>query len=392
MIWIPIVFLEIEEIDLRRRVLEYVNSVLEEMVRTEIELMRDEKIVFPDEIPFIIKSMFPAVMVREDSALCEKRLYELYDLIRSPVVRFEVKAVYRLALFRCIEDYLERAYENENIDELPLPVLDERTQNQLLKKYGQDMLDSITMVSNYPEIVFDDLDFLPESVNLYAALSMDNPTFFQMSMSYQELDEYVDLMEQDLRDRYLQFRKANQESLCTFEQALQQNIYKALISIQNNKLYYGKTEDEINDGIRDILSIIYDVKDQSRRGESAYGDSSGEVDLLIYENGIPFAIVEALKVDGVNRQYIKEHIDKVLYAYDPVGYTNAFILLYVTAKDFNQSWEKCILLFSEYSYCFPVVHPLQNIDLPYAESKHAMITLDRNGKPVILNYYAIHLR
>lgn len=43
----------------------------------------------------------------------------------------------------------------------------------------------------------------------------------------------------------------------------------------------------------------------------------GEIDLLVYDDSIPVAIIEALKMSSVNKKYLSEHIEKVLVNYDP---------------------------------------------------------------------------
>ncbi len=69
------------------------------------------------------------------------------------------------------------------------------------------------------------------------------------------------------------------------------NIYKALLSVQENCLYRDKNEDIITDRIRDRLKMIYNVSDQSRCGFSTIGKDAGEVDLKISDNGWRLAYI-----------------------------------------------------------------------------------------------------
>ncbi len=71
----------------------------------------------------------------------------------------------------------------------------------------------------------------------------------------------------------------------------------ACVNLQANSLYYGATEEQRNDYIRDILDIAgYDVKDQTRKGLSPNGKDVGEVDILIKEKNFPTDIVRTNRV------------------------------------------------------------------------------------------------
>lgn len=48
----------------------------------------------------------------------------------------------------------------------------------------------------------------------------------------------------------------------------------------------------------------------------------------------PLAIVEALKLDSVNKTYIKNHIDKI-YGYDTWGSKYNYLLVYAYTKNFE---------------------------------------------------------
>ena len=56
-------------------------------------------------------------------------------------------------------------------------------------------------------------------------------------------------------------------------------------------------------------SGYFQVMDQTRHGISSNERDAGEVDLLLKKNVWEAAIFEGLKLDSVNSQYIKNHID-----------------------------------------------------------------------------------
>lgn len=175
------------------------------------------------------------------------------------------------------------------------------------------------------------------------------------------------------------------------ENILCTNILKALVNIQKNPIYKGKKEDEINDGIRDNLSMIYETKDQTRQGESESGKSAGEVDLLICNQGLPVAIIEALRLPSLDQENLDKHINKALEKYDPVGCPHAFIFTFATGKDFLSFWNKFYNYLQNYQFPYDILNDVEEISLPYSESRYAKVSLGRSGCPVNVHFYVIHV-
>lgn len=175
------------------------------------------------------------------------------------------------------------------------------------------------------------------------------------------------------------------------EQAISTSILKALCKLQKNKVYHGKSEDELNDGLRDSLSMIYsDTKDQTRQGISPTGKRAGEVDLQICNDGLPVAMIECLKVNSLNRNYIKDHIDKVLTCYDPVGCLYTYVVIYVTAQNFAEFWRNCFkYLDEEYEFPYEVTDKIHELNHIYTESRHAKAILIRNGREINVHFFAL---
>ena len=177
------------------------------------------------------------------------------------------------------------------------------------------------------------------------------------------------------------------------EEIINRNISKALVQLQSNKIFWGKTEDELNDGVKGYLNMIYETKDQTRQGISTNGNGVGEVDLQICENGLPIAMIEGLKVDSVNRGYIQTHIDKVLVNYDPVGCPYAYVIIYVTSKNFSEFWIRCTdFIKDEYEFPYVVKKPFHEVNHMYTESRHAKVVLERNGRETTVHFYALAMK
>lgn len=177
------------------------------------------------------------------------------------------------------------------------------------------------------------------------------------------------------------------------EEVLCNYILKALVNVQKNPIYRGKLEDEINDGIRDNLSMIYPILDQTRQGESESGLSAGEIDLLILDSqGLPYALIEALRLPALDKENLSKHIDKALYKYDPIGCPYSFIFTYVKTEDFQAFWDKFIKYLCDYQFAYEIEKPLIEVIHGFAESRHARVILNRNGILVSVHFYAIHIR
>lgn len=175
------------------------------------------------------------------------------------------------------------------------------------------------------------------------------------------------------------------------DNTISSNVMKALLNIQKDSLYKHASENTINDGIRNQLSMIYDVKDQTRCGYSANGMDAGEIDIMLCSNGNPIAFIEGLKLNCLNNDYLDKHITKAVLNYNPIGCPLIYILIYVTAKDFNGFWKKTMNHISNFVFPYKNISKLSETPTAYTESRHANVVLNRNGKNVSIHIYAISM-
>lgn len=176
------------------------------------------------------------------------------------------------------------------------------------------------------------------------------------------------------------------------EDTISKYVMKALLNVQKDKLYEGEKENSINDGIRNQLSIVYEVKNQTRQGASESGKDAGEVDIMLCDNGNPVAIMEGLKLASFESGKLDIHINKVLTNYDPNGCPLVYILIYATVKHFDDFWDKIMKHMDNYSFPYEAVEGIQDIATAYTESRHAKAVLNRNGKRVSIHLYAVAMR
>lgn len=126
------------------------------------------------------------------------------------------------------------------------------------------------------------------------------------------------------------------------EDGLNHYLLRALTNIQARHLLWNSEENDLNDAFRDSLDLLYSVNDQTRRGISQSGTGAGEIDLLIRREGLPFAIIEALRLRSLEREYLNTHINKALTNYDQAGCPHASIVVYAQVNDFANFWNKLL--------------------------------------------------
>lgn len=131
--------------------------------------------------------------------------------------------------------------------------------------------------------------------------------------------------------------------------------------------------------------------DQTRHGISSNGRDAGEVDLLLKKNDREAAIFEGLKLDSVNSQYIKNHIDKAIVNYNALG-TPTFIVAYAGTVNFEGFWNRYFEFLAAYSYPLNVKRMLVQIVSTSAAIRSANMILSRDGFDFPVYFMAVNLR
>lgn len=175
------------------------------------------------------------------------------------------------------------------------------------------------------------------------------------------------------------------------EEGLCQSILKALIYVQKTPMYRGKTENELNDAIRNNLSMIYTVYDQTRQGKSTSGKDAGEIDILINKDALPFAIIEALYLSSLESNNLNTHINKVLTKYDPIGCPFVFILIYFNGVNFSSFLDKLYTYLQEYNFPYEIIQKITKEPTSQSEFCHFKTILNRNNHDISVHFYVSNL-
>lgn len=197
---------------------------------------------------------------------------------------------------------------------------------------------------------------------------------------------FVIMMKNSFKTLSLEFIKDGSQ------EAFIKNLVRACLNLQARKLYSNSSEDERNDYIGDILGAIgYIVKDQTRRGSSLAGKDSGEIDIFISRDGLPFTVIEAMNLDSVDTSYINKHLDK-LFSYDTSGNKFNVCLSYVKVTDFASFWRKYSVYVSNYSYPSPILSSDKSIDDEYGYSELKIMKTNHSRSGRTVNLYHICVR
>lgn len=378
--------------DLERNVTKYVNKNVECIIRVLLDLLEDNNDFTPEDF-------LPYNNLRINNAVWNEMVYDLYDIIRSDVIREYVKPKYEFLLYVILQwwddctDDPNDLLENKLDDNLAAKIKETYTSED----GGNYILNAITDFEEYYYILFADHDFLPDSLERLIIIYIRNPKRFTMLFPDVDLNEYQDLMPKDLREQFEELNRNPSEPIKTIkkevcEATLLQDLIFCCEKLQANLTYKDSPENHRNDYIRDLLDTMGYLgnRDQTRLGTSSGGKEAGEVDILVRKDNRPFSIIEALNLSSVNESYISLHIDKI-YRYDTLGYICNFIVSYVKATDFLAFWNRYVRFVQSYSYPFELVR----FEIPkynqYSELRLAVTELMRNNMVTKLYHIVVHI-
>ncbi|WP_236377685.1 hypothetical protein [Dickeya zeae] len=161
----------------------------------------------------------------------------------------------------------------------------------------------------------------------------------------------------------------------------------------------GNTEDDLNDLLREyLLAKEYEIKDQTREGISASGKSAGELDIIVEHNRSLFAILEAMKLNQIDRDYITKHYKKMLINYNPLDIKRLFLITYYDGKKFDDWWNVYTEFVDsiEYRSLNPEAENTNFIKLERQETKFGNVKKlhqhgQANGEQFTIIHYAVKL-
>lgn len=192
-------------------------------------------------------------------------------------------------------------------------LLKKKYYNEYVKKVNQDNIKQIDVNAFYKKAIKEFEDFIQNSIT-------SNQSFCIESLLVKK------------------------EEVFNYDELLNDLIFIALNETKNRNAISRESEDETNDRFRNALQYKhYNVRDQSRGGESSSGINAGERDLVICNSkGIDESVIEAFILTSLDTTVINKHYEKLVKRYDTVGNSINFILVYSKTKKFDDLWQKYI--------------------------------------------------
>ena len=287
--------------DLGLRITKYVNSNLRDIVRSLLDILELDQ-------EFDLDGFFPRDYLMRKPQECRNSVYELYEIICSTNIRDFIKPKYEYLLYSIL-DWWEKCADNE--DDLIINPVDDSLIKDLDNDDGQENLKWIQDFQKYYNICFQNHDFLPEQLNDMVLLYLNNPKLLEMAFQI-NLDDYLDLMECDLRDRYLEKRYEKNSDFCS---SLSEKIVMELISVikrfQKRIVHFEKRDEveitaDIQDAVTGPLNSKYNVL-IAREFTIGANKKLGETDLYIYaeKDGYvtDYAVLENKYIENFTKQY-----------------------------------------------------------------------------------------
>ena len=288
--------------DLGLRITKYVNSNLRDIVRSLLDILELDQ-------EFDLDGFFPRDYLMRKPQECRNSVYELYEIICSTNIRDFIKPKYEYLLYSIL-DWWEKCADNE--DDLIINPVDDSLIKDLDNDDEQENLKWIQDFQKYYNICFQNHDFLPEQLNDMVLLYLNNPKLLEMAFQI-NLDDYLDLMECDLRDRYLEKRYEKNSDFCS---SLSEKIVMELISVikrfQKRIVHFEKRDEveitaDIQDAVTGPLNSKYNVLIAREFTIGRANKKLGETDLYIYaeKDGYvtDYAVLENKYIENFTKQY-----------------------------------------------------------------------------------------
>ncbi len=323
----------------RRALLQFVHSNIKVMLEVFIDHVRDGE---ADDLEDDMMIVLPRDYVkRKGTTEALNRISELYEIVTSSVVRDQINPVYQHVLYHVMQWWCDIVESDD--DSVPIR-LSAELKEILFEPHIVPDLDVTDEFDVLEAQCFADLDFLEDGLSRMVLSYLRCPALFYRQYVDVELDDYLDLMPADLRERY-ERRQAelmvNKERIAAPARLLDKELVHACMLLQGDKTYWSAGEDQRTAHIARMLSVAgFHASDQATWGKSASGKSAGSVDILVcHPGGRPLSVIEAFNLDALTKAIIDEHLVR-LFGYDANGLADNYVLIYSEAKDFPGLWNK----------------------------------------------------
>jgi len=288
----------------------YVNKNLEIIIRVLLDMLNDDG-------GFDLEGFLPRSYLDRKPKESRELVDELYELVKSDVLRDYIKPKYEYLLFSIIEWWGDIAEEEEN--PIPKPLTNELLNNirneesYILEDDRNFVLEEISSYESYYYIFFNDYDFLSSSLSSMVTLYLRSSKAFELFFSDVDLHEYEDLIPADLRELYLDKRQAKDKDISDLDievdiileilfviQSLEQRV------VEINSRGEVQISNDIYNSLIRVLEIKFGIQCTREMTIGRANKGLGETDLYLYKNKImrrDIAIIENKNINKFKSQY-----------------------------------------------------------------------------------------
>ena len=211
-------------------------------------------------------------------------------------------------------------------------------------------------------------------------------------MNFEQLESKLNVLKEHIEEYTIDQNNLEIVNEQVLENEILNKVERAISKLQKNHAYgLQSNENEMNDYIRDILDESFETKDQTRQGKSEDESDAGEVDIQLCIDGMPRVMIEGLILNAVSKEYLDKHIEKVLVNYDPNGCPYVIVIIYYKGKNLKGFYDRLSVHLNEFQFPYTRLTKINDVDVKYAELKHAQTILSRNDKKVGVHFYVVHI-
>ncbi len=275
---------------------------------------------------FSLKTFFPWYMLERKPDECKRIMNDMLEILKSNQVREYLKPKYEFFLYSVI-----LTWEDFNEDEgvcLPIQHIESSLRESYLSQFENDteemesayyILDALTSVERYRDFCFVDYDFMIHDVELMTLMYIKKPWLFYFCYSDIYIDDYEDLMPNDIREQFIsikELRKNRDELIETSQEEYEiqlVSVFLEVIRLLEQRIVHvsKRSEVEISDDIytatKTLLRRNYDIIVEREATIGRAKKALGETDLYLYRDDkgkfSDIAIIENKDIEGFVNQY-----------------------------------------------------------------------------------------
>lgn len=272
-------------------------------VNNNIKIMLDFLIALLDEdedTETFMEFFLPRAYVRRECKEARLLFDELLELINSSIMRPFIKPKYEYLLYSVLEwwedlcdnekDLLQYEFDIETLEKV-------KNEPEYLDETGDNIiLEAVYNFEDYYTFCFYDHDFLPETIEPLVVTYLTDRPYFELVFSDIDLDDYLIIMPNDLRDLYIEEKdkisKASTSIMMDKEISENQiineisfclaSLEQRIVEIENRD--ENEISNDIYNGLLRLFSVAFELQCSREMPIGRAIKKLGETDIYIYQN------------------------------------------------------------------------------------------------------------